>query len=36
MLDTYEEEFRKHIVDGICPTGTCPISVHEPALAAGD
>lgn len=36
MLDTYEEEFRSHIVDGVCPTGTCPISVGEPALAAGD
>ncbi|HVL26457.1 MAG TPA: NADH-ubiquinone oxidoreductase-F iron-sulfur binding region domain-containing protein, partial [Thermomicrobiales bacterium] len=36
MIEHYEEEFRKHIVDGVCPTGTCPISVQEPALAAGD
>jgi NADH-quinone oxidoreductase subunit F len=36
MIEQYEDEFRKHIVDGVCPTGTCPISVHEPALAAAD
>ena len=36
MLDTFEEEFRAHIVDGVCPTGTCPISAGEPSLAAGD
>lgn len=36
MLDYYEEEFRQHIVDGVCPTGTCPISVASPAIAAAD
>ncbi len=36
MIKWYEEEFRRHIVDGVCPTGTCPISVAEPVLAAGD
>ena len=36
MIQWYEEEFRRHIVDGVCPTGTCPISVAEPVLAAGD
>jgi len=36
MIEHYEDEFRKHIVDGVCPTGTCPISAQEPALAAGD
>jgi hypothetical protein len=25
-MDVYEEEFRQHIVDGHCKTGTCPIS----------
>lgn len=40
MIEHYEEEFRKHIVDRVCPTGTCPLSaaasdlVPEPALAA--
>jgi NADH-quinone oxidoreductase subunit F len=28
FLDVYEEEFRQHIVDGYCKTGTCPISAH--------
>jgi hypothetical protein len=36
MIQWYEDEFRKHIVDGVCPTGTCPIAAHEPVLAAGD
>ena len=36
MIEHYEDEFRKHIVDGVCPTGTCPIAAQEPALAAGD
>ena len=36
MIQWYEEEFRRHIVDGVCPTGTCPISVAEPVLAAGN
>jgi hypothetical protein len=26
FMDVYEEEFRQHIVDGYCKTGTCPIS----------
>ncbi|MCO5216073.1 MAG: NADH-quinone oxidoreductase subunit F [Thermomicrobiales bacterium] len=26
FLDTYEEEFRQHIVDGVCKCGVCPIS----------
>lgn len=34
MLDTFEEEFRAHIVDGVCPAGICPISVSDSALAA--
>jgi len=34
MLNTFEEEFKAHIVDGVCPTGTCPISAREPAIAA--
>ncbi len=36
MIEHYEEEFRRHIVDGVCPTGTCPISVVEPMLTAAD
>ena len=36
MLERFEDEFRAHIVDGVCPTGTCPIAAAEPALAAGD
>ena len=26
FLDVYEEEFRQHIVDGVCKCGVCPIS----------
>ncbi|HWV33989.1 MAG TPA: NADH-ubiquinone oxidoreductase-F iron-sulfur binding region domain-containing protein [Thermomicrobiales bacterium] len=33
MIEHYEEEFRRHIVDHVCPTGTCPISATEPAPA---
>lgn len=36
MMKMYEEEFRRHIVDGICPTGTCPIGAGDTAIAAGD
>lgn len=36
MIQWYEEEFRRHIVDGVCPTGTCPISSGDAVLAAGD
>ncbi len=35
MIKWYEDEFRAHVVDGICPTGTCPIAAREPALVAG-
>ncbi|MDQ4100475.1 MAG: NADH-quinone oxidoreductase subunit F [Chloroflexota bacterium] len=35
MIKWYEDEFRAHVVEGICPTGTCPIAVREPALVAG-
>jgi NADH:ubiquinone oxidoreductase subunit F (NADH-binding) len=36
MMQMYEDEFRSHIVDGICPTGTCPIGAGDTAIAAGD
>ena len=36
MLDRFEDEFREHIVEGKCRTGTCPISVRQPALTAAD
>lgn len=36
MLDQYEEEFRRHIVDGVCPTGTCPIGAAGLVAAAAD
>lgn len=36
MIEHYEEEFRRHIIDGVCPTGTCPISVVELDLVAAD
>jgi NADH-quinone oxidoreductase subunit F len=36
MIKQYEDEFRAHIVDGVCPAGTCPIAPETPALAAGD
>lgn len=41
FMDTYEEEFRQHIVDGHCKTGTCPISAkpaheHNFETAAAD
>jgi NADH-quinone oxidoreductase subunit F len=36
MLDKFEEEFREHIVDGHCRTGTCPISAREESLTAAD
>ncbi|MBA3336072.1 MAG: NADH-quinone oxidoreductase subunit F, partial [Chloroflexia bacterium] len=34
LLKTYPDEFRSHIVDGVCSTGTCPISARELAFAA--
>jgi NADH:ubiquinone oxidoreductase subunit F (NADH-binding) len=33
MMKMYPEEFRAHIVDGVCYTGDCPIEVRELALA---
>jgi NADH:ubiquinone oxidoreductase subunit F (NADH-binding) len=36
MMKMYPDEFRAHIVDGICPTGTCPIGAGDAAIAAGD
>lgn len=33
MMKMYPEEFRAHIVDGVCSTGDCPIEVRELALA---
>ncbi|MCA9834732.1 MAG: NADH-quinone oxidoreductase subunit F [Thermomicrobiales bacterium] len=29
FLDAYEEEFRQHIVDGVCKCGVCPISADS-------
>jgi NADH:ubiquinone oxidoreductase subunit F (NADH-binding) len=36
MMDMFEEEFRSHIVDRVCPTGTCPIGAPEPVAVAAD
>ncbi len=36
LLDKYEEEFREHVVEGKCRTGTCPIAAKQPALTAAD
>ncbi|MEA2523908.1 MAG: NADH-quinone oxidoreductase subunit [Thermomicrobiales bacterium] len=36
MMKMYPEEFRAHIIDGVCPTGTCPIGAGDTAIAAGD
>jgi NADH:ubiquinone oxidoreductase subunit F (NADH-binding) len=36
MMKMYPDEFRAHIVDGVCPTGTCPIGAGDTAIAAGD
>jgi NADH:ubiquinone oxidoreductase subunit F (NADH-binding) len=36
MMKMYPEEFRVHIVDGVCPTGDCPIGHGGLAIAAGD
>jgi NADH:ubiquinone oxidoreductase subunit F (NADH-binding) len=33
MMKMYPEEFRAHIVDGVCYTGDCPIEVRQPTLA---
>lgn len=36
LLDKYEEEFREHVIEGKCRTGTCPIAANQPALTAAD
>ncbi len=36
MMKQFADEFRAHIVDGVCPAGVCPISAGDEALAAGD
>jgi NADH:ubiquinone oxidoreductase subunit F (NADH-binding)/(2Fe-2S) ferredoxin len=36
MMDMYDEEFRAHIVDRVCPTGTCPIGAAQPLAAVAD
>jgi hypothetical protein len=36
MMKMYPDEFRAHIVDGVCPAGVCPIAGATDALAAGD
>jgi NADH:ubiquinone oxidoreductase subunit F (NADH-binding) len=36
MMKMYPEEFRAHIVDGVCPTGDCPIGQGGVSIAAGD
>lgn len=34
MIEHYEEEFRQHIVEGVCKAGTCPIASTRPVLTA--
>jgi len=36
MMKMFPDEFRAHIVDGVCPAGTCPIGSPDEALAAGN
>jgi len=36
MIDRYEDEFRRHIVDHECPTGSCPIHAPQRELVAAD
>ena len=36
MIEHFEEEFRRHIVEGYCPAGTCPISAGTLSMAAAD
>jgi NADH:ubiquinone oxidoreductase subunit F (NADH-binding) len=36
MIKNYEDEFRAHIVDGVCPAGVCPIGAADELIAAGD
>ena len=33
MIKWYEDEFRAHVVDGVCPSGTCPMPVRQPEAA---
>jgi NADH:ubiquinone oxidoreductase subunit F (NADH-binding) len=36
MLRMFPDEFRRHIVDGVCPSGACPIGSGGMPIAAGD
>ena len=36
MMKMYPDEFREHIVNGVCPAGICPIEHGDTAIAAGD
>jgi NADH:ubiquinone oxidoreductase subunit F (NADH-binding) len=36
MMKMFPEEFRQHIVDGVCATGDCPIGAGGMPIAAGD
>lgn len=36
MMKMFPEEFRAHIVDGVCFTGDCPIGAGGMPIAAGD
>ena len=36
MMKMYPEEFRAHIVDGVCPAGCCPLGGGERMAAAAD
>ncbi len=36
MMQMYPEEFRAHIVDGVCPAGSCPIGAPRTLAAAAD
>jgi NADH:ubiquinone oxidoreductase subunit F (NADH-binding) len=34
MMKMFPEEFRQHIVDGVCACGQCPIGAGDLAFAA--
>ncbi|MBA2246833.1 MAG: NADH-quinone oxidoreductase subunit F [Chloroflexia bacterium] len=36
MIEHFEEEFRQHVIEGYCPSGTCPISAGSLSMAAAD
>lgn len=36
MMKMYPDEFRQHIIDGVCSTGDCPIGAGGMPIAAGD